>query len=249
MKTELLIFGGTTEGREISLLAESLGYKVTLCVATDYGEAQMEKRENLKVKIGRLNEDEMAELISGGDFAAVIDASHPYATELRQNIIKACEKTSRRRLRLLREQSELKGCNCFDSLEKACGKASEIEGNILAVTGSKELLPYTKIKGWPSRVFVRVLPTKASLELCRKAGVPEENIIAAKGPFSKEENLLHLQNHDIKIMITKDGGPEGGFENKVLAAQSVGAKVFVVRRPMEEGHSFSQVENILREGL
>jgi precorrin-6A/cobalt-precorrin-6A reductase len=209
----------------------------------------MEKRENLKVKIGRLNEDEMAELIHHVGFSAVIDASHPYATELRQNIIKACEKTICRRLRLLREQSELKGCDCFESLEKACEKASEVYGNILAVTGSKELLPYTKIKGWPSRVFVRVLPTEASLELCRKAGVAEGNIIAAKGPFSKEKNLSHLKNHDIKIMITKDGGPEGGFENKVLAAQSVGAKVFVVRRPMEDGHSFSQVEDILREGL
>ncbi len=35
---KLVIFGGTSEGRELALWAAENGFSVILCVATDYGE-------------------------------------------------------------------------------------------------------------------------------------------------------------------------------------------------------------------
>ena len=38
---KILLFGGTTEGREMAIELVSLGHTVTLCVATKLGEAVM----------------------------------------------------------------------------------------------------------------------------------------------------------------------------------------------------------------
>lgn len=187
---KLLIFAGTTEGREISLAAAGLGYDVTTSVATEYGKAQFtEIPTNLTILTGRMETDKMADCMKQGGFNSVIDATHPYAVAVSANIKAACESAQIPYLRLLREASHAEGCTYFGSLQEACQAANLLEGNILATTGSKDLVPYTAMQAYKSRVFVRVLPTKESVFLCQNAGFLSNHIIAAKGPFSKEENL------------------------------------------------------------
>ncbi len=246
---KLLIFAGTTEGRELSRAAAALGYAVTASVATEYGRVQLDEHPNLTVTTGRMDADAMASFLKQGDFVSVIDATHPYAVAVSENIRCACEATGIRYLRLLREESDPEGCTYFERLADACKAADLQAGNILAATGSKQLLPYCNIRDYKRRVFVRVLPTEESVSLCRNAGFSQDHIIAAKGPFSKEENLAVMKALHIQTLITKDGGAQGGFEQKIAAAQECGAAVFVIKRPRENGLSYQQVRSILKEGI
>lgn len=61
--TAIIIFGGTTEGRE---LAEALGgtqLQVHLCVATAYGASLLPAFDNIKIHTGRLEAEDMERLL------------------------------------------------------------------------------------------------------------------------------------------------------------------------------------------
>lgn len=243
----LLIFSGTADGRRLIEEALALGFAVTASVATDYGREFLSPREELTVRTGRLDVSQMAELMSG--CRAVIDATHPYATGVSQNIRAACETRDLPYIRFLRPQIPAEGCDYFPSLEAACRAANDVPGNILAATGSKEIARYAAIGDFESRVFARVLDTPESLELCRAAGLPEDHILAGTGPFSYQQNLQTLRDFDVCLLVTKDGGAVGGFPEKLAAAKDHGARVFVIERPRETGRSFEEVLSILREEL
>ena len=74
----LLLFGGTTEGRELALAAANLGWQVTLCVATDYGAECVPEADGIAIHTGRLDEAAMEALMRDG-FTVAVDATHPYA--------------------------------------------------------------------------------------------------------------------------------------------------------------------------
>ena len=86
---KLLIFGGTTEGREIAEWCAANDIFADVSVTTDYGARLLGSSRSLNVFTGKLDCAEMKTLIGAGNYAAVIDATHPYATEATSNIRKA----------------------------------------------------------------------------------------------------------------------------------------------------------------
>ena len=104
---QVVIFAGTTEGR---LLAEGLadsGADVTVCVATEYGEKLMPEQSNRKVHTGRLDAQQMDLFLQEKSPDLVVDATHPYAQAVSENIRQVCQKLQIEDLRLLREDEEL----------------------------------------------------------------------------------------------------------------------------------------------
>ena len=63
----VLLFGGTTEGRELAARLAGRGQRTILCVATDYGrevlEPELLANPCLDVRIGRMDAEEMRRLI------------------------------------------------------------------------------------------------------------------------------------------------------------------------------------------
>ena len=86
---KILVFGGTTEGREISEAISKKGILVDLHVATEYGNQIVEKNGNLNVVTGRLDCNQIRDIIETVDYECVIDATHPFATEVSRNIYDA----------------------------------------------------------------------------------------------------------------------------------------------------------------
>ena len=89
MKAEsgkILIFGGTTEGRTVAerLLAE--GLPCTVCVATQYGEEVLQPHPLMTVHTGRMDCAGMTQMMQEGSFSCVIDATHPHAQLVSQEI-------------------------------------------------------------------------------------------------------------------------------------------------------------------
>ncbi len=234
---KLLLFGGTTEGRQLALEATNLGFSVTVCVATEYGKDCLPP-EGLAVHMGRLTTEEMAALMTQ-DFALVLDATHPYATVVSRNIKTACLEAGLPYLRFLRPECEHDGCVYADSVAHACALVPE--GNVLMATGSKEVACAAAIPDYQNRVFARVLPVESSLDACHVIGLDDYHILAGKGPFSTESNVETMKTHNICSMITKDSGPSGGFPEKLEAANRCGVQVIVVRRPLDAGRTYDEI--------
>ena len=84
----ILIFAGTTEGRELMEKIKHFQVEVFVSVATEYGKEQVEDGENIHVLAGRLDVEGMRELAYGCQAELVIDATHPFAMEVTKNIQK-----------------------------------------------------------------------------------------------------------------------------------------------------------------
>lgn len=250
--TEVLLFGGTTEGR---LLARWLaGYPVhtVACVATQYGEELLPgETECLTVLTGRLDWEGMQALMERLGHPVVVDATHPYAVQATRNIRQAARAAGCVYYRLLRAASPLpEGCVTANSVAHAVSLLKEKDGPLLAATGSKEMAEYTALPGFARRVYLRILPTVQAVEQCVALGFLRDHIIAMQGPFSAQLNCALLLQTGAKTLVTKDGGAAGGFAQKVEGARMAGAGVIVVRRPGEEqGHSLEQLKEILSQQM
>ena len=208
---EVLIFAGTTEGRKLSDWLCEKKISNTVCVATEYGGLVLAENPFRKVKMGRMNVSEMQTMFLSGAYDMVIDATHPYATAVTENIRQAVEGCDISYYRLLREMDEEE---TYDKITyfydcRSCAEAlTEVEGNILLTTGSKELDIYCK-EEIKARLYVRILPGIESLELCKKQGIAGKQIVALQGPFSVELNEALIHQYQITCLVTKKSGKTG----------------------------------------
>ena len=95
-------------------------------------------------------------------------------------------------------------------------------------------------------LVVRVLERPESRAACRQAQIPDERVIAGRGPFSVEENRRHIRQFGVGVLVTKDSGHAGGTPEKLQAARAENCRVVVVQRPETgEENSFAEVEDLL----
>ena len=248
-RKQVIIFAGTTEGRTISEYLASCKVPVTACVATEYGETLLTENEYLKVHAGRMDQEEIAAFIREKGAELVIDATHPYAAVVSENVAAACEREQVDYVRLIRGSSaeSVDQAVLVGSVDEAVEYLKKTEGNILATTGSKELFKYTQIPGFEKRVFARVLSTGEVAAACEKLGFVGKNLICMQGPFSEALNIAMLHQFDCKYLVTKETGKAGGFEEKLHAAKAAGATLVLVGRPPEQkGYSYDEVLEMMR---
>ncbi len=248
---KLLIFAGTTEGRELAEYLDRQGLGAIVCVATEYGEALVdEKTSRHRVMAKRLDKDEMIALFKAEGITHVVDATHPYAAVVTANIKEACKAAGSSYLRLLRAASDdqLSDWVSVESVDAAVEFLKDKEGHILAATGSKELGKYCAIPDYQNRVTARILSTMESMQLAEAAGFAGKNLICMQGPFDEEINTAMLRSTGSVWMVTKESGRAGGFPEKVAAAKAAGARLVVVGRPAaEEGYGPEQIRRMLVE--
>ena len=234
---KLLLFAGTTEGRELAEYLAGCKVQVTACVATEYGETLISPQTNLTVHAGRMDRQQMQQLIQQEGFDLVIDATHPYAAVVTQNIAAACAQTDVPLYRCLREseqgQDELEGYPHLlmaQDTEQAAHLLEEIEGNILLTTGSKDL------EAWRAglaekTLLARVLPVPEVVQHCSDLGFGVGEIFALCGPFSAEFNAAFYRQCRADVVVTKASGAEGGYQEKVQPCLDAGIPCIVITRP------------------
>ena len=242
---KILVFAGTFEGHALAQIFSERGWqnRADFCVATDYGSETLSDVDGQPVIEGRLDRLAMEQLLAGGDYGLVIDATHPYARVVTENLQAACRAVGTEYVRLLREEASLDGISGGEgivtaaSAEEAAKYLKDTEGMILLTTGSKDLHCYRMLA---DRIVARVLPSQESLRLCEEAGIPAKRIICMQGPFSREMNLATIRQYGCGWLVTKNTGKPGGFADK-LACLEAGCRILVIGRPTgEEGISLEE---------
>lgn len=237
----LLVFAGTTEGRELlEVLSRNIvgsGLTVYACVATAYGKELLpEGLPHIQVRSGRLTEDEMSQFMQEKQFAYVIDTTHPYARLASENIKAACKRTGCEYIRVLRSSgvNQQMECQFFSSHEAVVDYLNQVTGNVLLTIGSKELSKYTRVKDYQKRLFPRVLPMLEVVESCYLLGFTGRQLICMQGPFTSDLNIALIDQIKAEFIVTKDSGETGGFLEKYHAAVETGAALLVIGREKEE---------------
>ncbi len=235
---QVIVFAGTTEGRQVSEWLAAAGVETLCSVATEYGELLVEKQPHLSVHQGRLLPEEMEQLFTEEGKPLVLDVTHPYAVAVSANIKTACEKAGCEYLRLIRPSLLCKNMDeqivMVENVQAAIDFLKTTEGPIFVTTGSKELPKFTDLPDYQNRVYARVLATPEVVTQCTEAGFTGSHLICMQGPFSKEMNLAMLHSTGASWMVTKEAGRAGGFEEKMTAAKEAGVKVVLIGRPQEQ---------------
>lgn len=251
---KILILGGTTEGRVLCEHLKRKSVEVWLSVATQYGKELMQDVQGLHLLQNRLDEAAMIDLLEQEQFGCVIDATHPYAQIVTQNIKVACAKTGILYKRLLRENACKENDDreeqilYFKTLSEIVAYLNATTGNVLLTTGSKDLETFSKLENYQERLYVRMLPMPQTLQEQMAKGFKMSHFVCMQGPFSYEMNVALLKHVQAAYMVTKDSGDIGGVKDKVEAALEVGVKVLCLERPIqEEGMSLEAIYTWLEE--
>lgn len=254
-ENRVLIFGGTSEGRQILNFLTKNKIPCDICVATSYGKEILPPSDSILE--GRLTAEEMLALFQKKSYSLIIDATHPYAVEVSKNIRQSFALYNRTRgdkARLFRLERDLSwgqdaeklsegrdssssilffndGESCLSAIKEEITKSDK---NILLTSGSKDLPLFCSDENVRKRLYVRVIPSMESLEICHKNQLEGRQIIAMQGPFSLQMNLAQICDYKIGLLVTKESGQAGGFDEKIEAACQAGIKCLVIKKPAEK---------------
>lgn len=237
-----LIFAGTTEGRQLTEYLLTQDVLVTVCVATEYGKILLPSHPHLKVHSNRMDAEEMYLCMTKHTFDAVLDATHPYALIVSENIKQAAAKAGLPYYRILRPRdtcAKSQHAIFVDSMDAAVEYLSGTTGNILVTTGSKELKKLTALSDYQNRIYARILPNPDMVSDCFSMGFQGKHLICMQGPFSEELNTALIHQFDISYLLTKNSGKIGGFLEKVTSAEKNGVTLVVIGLKQEETHGYT----------
>ncbi|MEO2117506.1 MAG: precorrin-6A reductase, partial [Methanocaldococcus sp.] len=226
--SRILLMGGTKDSIEIGKKLRNLGDLFILYTSTtDYGGKLGEEFAN-KVITKPLDKNELEEVIRKYNINILVDATHPFAVNASKNAIEVCKELNIKYIRFERKEEKIKHPNVVyvKDFEEAA-KLAKKSNKVFHMAGIKNLKTVVDIVG-KDKVIARVLPISVSEAL---KILPQKNIVAMYGTFSKELNKYLIKDYGCDAIITKDSGESGGFKEKVYGALEVGAKVIVVERP------------------
>ena len=121
---KVLLFSGTEEGRSLAQWMTENKVDVLVKVATDYGAAV--NQSDVNVSVGSCGGVEgISKLIEKEGFDIVIDATHPYASNITKHVSEACGRTGAEYIRVVRDDSSYSGVKIVDSVKAAIEYLSE----------------------------------------------------------------------------------------------------------------------------
>ena len=225
MKKTIMLFAGTTEGRRI---CEFLAVKkciIHVYVTTEYGKELLPGQNNVYIHVGKMDEKQMSDEIRAIHPDIVIDATHPYATQVTHNIKEACDSRHIFYVRVLREENTEKAGNNADNIiytetmkdaVRLLNDDRYIHKNVLMTTGSKNIPEYVHIKDFKERLYLRLLPNPQMMESAIQAGIMPAHLIGMQGPFSQELNEAVIRQFNIGVLLQKNQEITVGMKKKYL---------------------------------
>lgn len=226
---------GTSEGKKILSLINEYTDQIAVSTATAYGGQLLEQYKIKDLNTKPLNKEELKEWLSRNEVEILVDGSHPYAQEVTKNAIECAAELNIRYVRYERLGclEEISGDDIIrvKNYDEAINYIKEnLDGNMLNTTGGNNVNKFVDID-FDYRVIHRILPSPAVLTKIVDAGIKIKDIIAMQGPISYDLEKAFIKQFDIKAILTKDSGIEGGVLEKLKAARECNIKTIVIEKP------------------
>lgn len=250
------LISGTSEGKDILIELNKFTDNIFVSTATEYGGNLLREYKYKVLNQKPLDIQEIIETININGIKGIIDATHPYATEVSKNIMEACKHCEIKYIRyerpsLLEKYKGYSNVHVIYSYDELRDKLTNIGGNILNTTGSKSIKSIMALN-LNNRIIHRVLPTLKVMQELDEVNIEPENIVAIKGPISTQLNEAFIEEFQGKVMLTKDSGERGGLEEKILSCIEKKIDIFIIARkkmnyPLEFNDIIELTEYIRRD--
>ncbi len=244
------LFLGTSEGQKILEGLNQFTDNLYVSTATEYGGEILEKYSYQHLNMEPLTQEEMAKVIDQYQITKVIDASHPYATKVTDNLMTVCQEKGLLYLRYERPSivdsyiphPDIIMVDNYEALERPLRKMT---GVIINTTGSNNV-PTLEAMNLPNPIIHKVLPTKQVLSKLYDLNIPIKNIVGIYGGGSKAFNQALFAEYNAQGVIMKDSGKQGKTKEKIEAALALGMKIFIIGREKKKyQHVFTREKDIV----
>ena len=252
--SEICIFVGTTDGKRLARRLGACEIHTTAFVAAGFRDQALEEAglgDSVTVLHDRMSREDLARKLKELAPKIVVDATHPYALDVSEDIREAAAKADIPYIRMKRKTTDAPDRKVFRfrDLAEVLPVLQRTAGNILVTTGVDTLEAYASAEGLKERLYIRIRPEEEAFRACREAGIPKERIIAMQGPFSMEMNRATIHAYGIRHLVTKQSGESSGFTEKIIAAQETETAVYMIGEEAEEGVPYAKVLDRLGEIL
>ena len=239
----LLILGGTAEGRALAEAAEARFGPALTVISALAGRTRAPLLPAGEVRVGGFGGAEgLASYLRDERIGLLIDATHPFATQISAQACEAAARAGTKRLALVRPPwREVAGDRWIevDTVEDAAAAIPAGARRVFLTVGVRSLVPFAdRTDLW---FLVRLVDAPA-------APIPlaDHRLICARGPFAEDDECALLAEHGIDCLVTRASGGDATAA-KLAAARALGLPVVMVRRPAPPpGDRAASVEDALR---
>lgn len=221
----ILVYGGTTEGRIAAKVLDEAGSVYYYSTRSNVQDIRLAHGVRLS---GAMEPDAMSDFCLGHNIALIVDASHPFAERLHNNVVNLALRLRVPIVRLERifppHSTRLVWCHDYDDAIKQLNRHHVTR--LLALTGVNTIAKLSRY--WKqNECWFRILDRDDSRNISQAAGFPADHLVY----YETHDTTKLLEELKPDAIITKESGISGGFTEKVEAARSHGVTTFVVERP------------------
>jgi precorrin-6A/cobalt-precorrin-6A reductase len=232
----ILLLSGTSEGPALARALLDAGFTVLATVTTEAGKTHLfgPLQQALTVLVGGFTEARLTDFLAQAGADLVLDATHPFAVRITRIASAVCATLRVPYVRYERPDWEPpEGTVYAVSYAEAATLLPSLGTRVMLTIGAKQLKYFATLHDRLT-LLARILPVPTSLQQALQAGFTQANILCLRPPFSREFNGSLLREYRIDVLVTKASGVEGGVVEKVLAAQDLGIKTLMIRRPLAD---------------
>lgn len=220
----ILVLGGTGEANR---LATSLFERGLDAIYSYAGRTSLPAPQPLPVRIGGFGgANGLSEFLNVEAITHVIDATHPFATEISTNAYVACQNAGIELMTVRRDEWHPgPGDNWIRvaGLAQAAAALPPQRSRVFLAIGRQHIAAFAAS---PQHDYTLRFVDAASEDI----PLPRANVVESRGPFILSSEIELLKAHRIEWIVTRNSGGDGA-RPKIDAARVLSIPVIMISRP------------------
>lgn len=219
-----MILGGTSEATALAQAVYQAGLRGTISFA---GRVARPVRQPLPTRIGGFGGAAgLAEYLHAQAVSHVIDATHPFASQMSHNAMAACAAAKLPLIALTRPPWQADQTDLWSNvanIEAAVRALNRPACRVMLAIGRMHLDAFAPN---PQHFYLLRLvdPPKTPPPF------PDHTVCISRGPFTLRDDLALMRQHRIDLVVSKNAGGTGAFA-KIKAARQLQLPVIMIDRP------------------
>ena len=212
----ILVFGGTTEGRNAVEVLEEAG--TPYYYSTKTGEQDITLHHGQRID-GAMDAEAMLVFCREHDIRLMVDAAHPFASQLHQTIVKVSESQNIPVVRYERiyppRDPNITWIDDYSELSTILTPRT----SLLAATGVQSISKLKPLEALGIKIIYRILNRESSIRLAHQQGATDNQL------------CFYPQMPETEAILMKESGESGSFSEKVEAAKARCMRIIALKRP------------------
>ncbi len=220
----ILVLGGTLEASALALALAKLGERAVLSYA---GRVAQPRAQPIAVRVGGFGGvPGLVRHLREQGVTHLVDATHPFASQMSSNAVAACTLTGVPLLALTRAAWHPGVGDCWQMAADVPAAVAALHGPPLRVMLALGRMHLAAFAAQPQHHYILRLVDATD----DAPPLPQSTTIVSRGPFNVASDIALMRTHRVDIVVCKNAGGTGA-KAKLDAARSLNLPVVMVARP------------------